>query len=167
MPGDVALVGCVIIVYLMNNYSVNCYCMRTTSALEKLIPSLINVSLIIALSLPIAWWFGFGVEWKMSAIISMYLFQVFDTHRTRSFQCFGMRIFGTVWQNTYSQFQRNTYSLLYTLSFSSVFFSVWFPFDLLLFNLFCVQLPCIYLTGTTCHGYLAGNMVTVISIKTV
>jgi hypothetical protein len=83
---------------------------------------------------------------------------VLDTHENIQFRCFGMRLFGTIWEKKYSRLQRNVYSVLYTLSFSTMFFSLYFPFDLLVVNLFFIQLPTVYFSGTTFHGLLSGNM---------
>ncbi len=132
--------------------------MRDTTPLEKLIPSVVNVALVLILSIPFYVWFGYSIEWKISAIFIFYIMQVIDTHEHLSFQCFGMRVFGTRWEKKYTQAQRNIYSVLYTLSFSTLLFYVFVPFDLLIFNLLCLQLPTILVSGTTLHGLLAGNM---------
>ena len=134
--------------------------MRDTSILEKLIPSLINAALVFALSLPFYFWFGFGLKWKISAILIFYILQVIDTHESVSFKCFGMRIFGSVWEKRYSRFQRNLYSILYTLSFSTLFFYIYSPFDLFLANMFLLQIPSILISHTTFHGLMAGGLKT-------
>ena len=69
-----------------------------------------------------------------------------------------MRIAGTVWEKPYTRFQRNIYSILYTLSFSTLFFHILFPFDLFIVNMMALQLPTIIISGTTLHGLLSGNM---------
>ena len=132
--------------------------MRDTTAIEKLLPSVLNAATALFLSLPFYFYFDFSLSWKLSVILIFYLLQVIDTHENLSFQCFGMRIFGTVWDKKYSRLQRNIYSILYTLSFTTLFFSIYFPFDLLLINLLLIQLPTIYFSGTTLHGLLSGNM---------
>lgn len=50
------------------------------------------------------------------------------------------------------------YTFLYSLSFSTIVIWIFYPFDLLLFNLLFIQLPTVLLTGTTLHGYLSGRM---------
>ena len=117
-----------------------------------------NATVAIAISLPVLYFFDFEIEWKLSAIIIFYLIQVADTHEHIDFRCLGMRIFGTVWAEKYSRFQRNVYSILYTLSFSTLFFYVIFPLDIFLFNIFVLQLPTILISGTTLHGLLAGGL---------
>jgi ABC-type long-subunit fatty acid transport system fused permease/ATPase subunit len=61
----------------------------------------------------------------------------------------------------YSKPKQITYSILYTLSFSTILFSIFFPFDLLLFNILLLQLPTIIFKKTTLQGYLSGNITTV------
>jgi len=139
--------------------------MRDTSILEKLIPSVINASVALILSLPFYFWFGLSVHWKISAILIFYILQVLDTHENLNFQCFGMRILGTCWEKEYSRLQRNLYSIFYTLSFSTFFFYIYFPFDLFIANMLLLQLPAIILSGTTLHGFLAGGLRTKIQNK--
>lgn len=134
--------------------------MRDTTIFEKLVPSIINAVITVTLSVPFYFLFGYGIEWKLSVIGIFYILQVIDTHENRHFSCFGMRIFGSVWEKSYSRFQRNCYSLLYTLSFSSLFFSVYFPFDLFLANMLLLQIPSILITQTTFHGLIAGGLKT-------
>lgn len=57
--------------------------------------------------------------------------------------------------------QRSTYEkacfiALYTLSFSTLLYDVWFTFDLLIINLVFFQLPFFLITGNTFHGYIGG-----------
>ncbi len=132
--------------------------MRDTTAIEKLLPSILNATFALLLSLPFYLYFGFGLTWKLSVIGIFYVLQVLDTHENMQFRCLGMRILGTVWEKRYTRLQKNIYSILYTLSFSTLFFYVYFPFDLLLINLLLLQLPAVYFSGTTLHGLLSGNM---------
>lgn len=132
--------------------------MRDTSVLEKLIPSILNAVISLLVSIPLLYFFGISYEWKFATILIFYILQVIDTHEHAEFRCFGMRIFGTVWEKEYSRMQRNIYSILYTLSFSTLFFSIFFPFDIFILNIILLQLPTIFITGTTLHGLLAGNM---------
>lgn len=82
---------------------------------------------------------------------------VFNNNR-----CLGMIIMGTYWNKEYSMKQRIIYALLYTLSYATVVFYIFFPFDLLIVNLFLLQLPFVILKKTTLHGYLSGNISTVV-----
>lgn len=132
--------------------------MRDTSILEKLIPSVINALVAVALSIPLYLWFGFGLGWKLSAILIFYIMQIIDTHENMNFRCFGMRIFGSTWEKEYSRFQRNLYSILYTLSFSTIFFYIYFPLDLFLANIVLLQIPSILISHTTFHSLVAGGL---------
>jgi hypothetical protein len=131
---------------------------RDTTILEKLLPSVLNSLLALLLSLPIFYFLGPSLEWKLSTILIFYLIQIVDTDGHSHFRCFGMTVFGTHWERGYTGLQRNIYTFLYTLSFSSLFLYVFFPFDLFLFNMFILQLPSVLLTGTTFHGFVSGNM---------
>ena len=53
------------------------------------------------------------------------------------------------------------YSFLYTLSFVTLFFHIFFYLDIFLINMLFIQIPCILLTKTTFHGYLSGGITTV------
>ena len=72
-------------------------------------------------------------------------------------RCLGMMLFGTTWSRSKKKGHEHLFIILYTVSFSSLFFSIWFPFDLFLVNILLLQLPSILLTKTTFHGFLSGN----------
>jgi len=73
----------------------------------------------------------------------------------------GMMIAKTYWEKDYPIVNQIIYAFLYTGSFATLFIWIWFPFDLFLFNMLFIQLPCILITGTTLHGLLSGRMITV------
>jgi hypothetical protein len=131
------------------------YAIRTTTALEKVIPSLINAIFAFGVATPalIAW--GPTLSWKFTVIIVFGLYEacMFLLFKDR---CFGMKIMDTYHKHHFNARQHVLYNILYTLSFSTTLIYVWFPCDLLLFNIFCIQLPCVLLTGTTLHGYVSG-----------
>ena len=68
----------------------------------------------------------------------------------------------TYYSGKYQKKNQLLYDIFYTASFSTIFFSILFPFDVLLLNILFIQLPMVLLTKTTLHGYLAGNVTTVI-----
>lgn len=72
-----------------------------------------------------------------------------------------MMVLGTQWEREYSTKNKLVFLILYTLSFSTLFFWVFFSFDLFLANILLLQIPMILMTGTTLHGFLSGNMTTV------
>ena len=132
--------------------------MRQTTVVEKLLASVYNALIALVISLPAGLYLGFETEWKFITVAIFFLMQVFDTHQHAAFRCFGMRIIGTHWARRYSAEQKALYSVLYTLSFATLFVHVYVPFDVFLFNMLFLQLPCILMTGTTLHGYLSGGM---------
>lgn len=129
--------------------------MKRTSAPEKLAASVINAGLAFILSAPFYLLWGFGFAWKLSAIVSFFVIE-FLFFLLGDDRDFGMRIVGSRWKGKYSIPRHLIYNFLYTLSFATLFFHVWFPFDVFFFNLLCLQLPTVLITGTTLHGYLSG-----------
>jgi hypothetical protein len=69
-----------------------------------------------------------------------------------------MIILGSKWKKKYPFLNQFIYIILYTLSFSTLLFYVFFPFDLFLANMFLFQLPMVLIKKTTLHGFLSGNM---------
>lgn len=67
------------------------------------------------------------------------------------------------WRDNYPLKNRIAYLVLYTASFASIFYYLIFPFDLLLINLFILQLPAILLEKSTFQQRFAGNMQTFFS----
>jgi hypothetical protein len=133
---------------------------RKTTFFEKLSASIINSLLALLITLPVALIFGFGSAWKIATVATFFLtttfFMIFNKNRD-----LGMIFNRTYWEMEYSLKQKVVYNLLYTLSFSTLFVKIFFPFDLFLINILFLQLPIIYLTGTTLHGYLSGRITTV------
>lgn len=134
--------------------------MKTTKWYEKLAASLINVAIVMALSGIFKPLIADEMERKGVLIVLFFSYNILRSYLP-SFRCAGMRLVGSYWRVQPSITQRMVYSVLYTLSFATWFIQIRFPFDLGLFNLLCLQLPCIALTGTTLHAWLSGNMITV------
>jgi len=135
--------------------------MRDTRIIEKIFPSIINTVLLLIITLPILYLRGPDLVWKLTIIGLFYIIQIGHTHENAEFRCFGMKVFGTRWKKKYTKLQRNIYSILYTLSFATLFISFYYPFDVFIINMLALQLPAVLLTGTTLHGYFSGNMRTV------
>lgn len=135
--------------------------MQPTNVIYKLLPSLINVALTFALSLPLALLFHFGLTWKLGWILIFFLYN-FVSELSFKKRDPGMLLIGTDYERQRSPSQKVIYVALYTVSFSTLLFHVFFIPDLLLANLLLLQLPCILLTGNTVHGYLSGNVRSVI-----
>ncbi|MFA5349232.1 MAG: hypothetical protein WC309_02595 [Candidatus Paceibacterota bacterium] len=132
--------------------------MRKSNALEKLGASIINTGAVLILSVPFYFLFhGFNLYWKLSFIGSFFFYNLFFLIFFDN-RCLGMRLLKTRWEREYPIINQLAFIFLYTLSFSSLLFWVYFPFDIFLFNMLLLQLPCVLFTGTTVHGLLSGRM---------
>jgi hypothetical protein len=131
------------------------YEVKTTNALEKFLPSFFNAIIAFGLATPILIIFGPSLYWRLSVILLFGLYETFIFIFQKD-RCFGMKIMDTYWRKHYTFRQHLIYNIFYTLSFSTVLFFIWFPLDLLVINLLCIQLPIVLFTGTTLHGYLSG-----------
>ena len=130
--------------------------MRPTNVFEKLGVSVINAAIAFIISSPFYFLWGSGIGWRVSVIVAFFviefIFFIFGHDRD-----IGMRVVKSKWKGRYSLWRHFIYNIFYTLSFSTLFFCIWFPFDMFLFNMFFIQLPMVLATGTTLHGYLAGT----------
>lgn len=131
---------------------------RRTNILEKALASLVNVIIVFLITLPFSFYMNI-LNWKFLTIGVFYVYSLYF-HYFGGNRCIGMKAVKTHWESKYDRKQFFVYSLLYTLSFSTLLFSVFFPFDLFILNVL-VQLTFIVMTGTTLHGYLSGDMHTV------
>ena len=128
--------------------------MKRTGILYKLLPSLANVAITFVFALPFLYFYGFSLEWKLAWIGIFFGYNLFC--EIVFGRCVGMMLCNTEYETCKSFLKNVLYVFLYTISFSTLLFYIWFPFDLLAINLFAIQLPCILLTGTTLHGLLSG-----------
>ncbi|MBI2507654.1 hypothetical protein HYV89_01745 [Candidatus Woesearchaeota archaeon] len=131
--------------------------MRQVSSIEKLINSVINVAVVSIAFLPFFLIVNNSLIKKL-IFISLFLlykliFVFFNKNRT-----FGMMITKTYWKKKYKIKQQVIHAVLYTASFSTLLFWIFFPFDLFLVNILLIQLPSMKLTGMTLHEYLCGGM---------
>lgn len=136
--------------------------MKLTNILQKLFSSIVIVLIIFVITIPVllinpSYSLIFKV-WVGAFFIYNLIFIIFFKNRD-----LGMMIIGTYWKEDYPILKQLLYAVLYTISFTTLFIWIFFPLDLFLFNMFCLQLPCVLLTGTTLHGYLSGKMVTVVN----
>lgn len=131
---------------------------RRTHAAEKLLTSLINGLVAVIASLP---WLLLEPErlHYQLLLVALFLVENLVSAMRGDRRLPGMWLQGTVWQRHYPLRQHVLHALLYSASFATAVFWVWFPGDLLLINLLLLQLPCVWRTGTTLHGWLAGGMV--------
>ncbi len=133
--------------------------MKNTNAIYKLLTSVINVLVTFILAIPFFLIYGVNIKWKISWIAIFFLYNIFFEFIYG--RCLGMILFKTYYESRKSPLRIFLYVALYTVSFSTLLFYIWFPFDLLLFNLLVLQLPCVLLTGATLHGLLSGGIKTV------
>jgi hypothetical protein len=130
---------------------------KNTNALQKLSVSIINTIFVVILSLPFYFIFGFTNTYKIILVLIFFLYNLSFIFLTKN-RCLGMIILNINWKEEYPIKQQILYVFLYSISFSTIVIWIFFPFDLLLFNLLFIQLPMVLLTGTTLHGYLSGKM---------
>jgi len=133
--------------------------MRKTGVLEKLIASVINVIIVFVLSLPLFFYFGLSKEWIYGTILIFFIYNLVILLLFNN-RCIGMCLVRTHWEKKYSPLSGFVYAILYTLSFSTLFIWIKFPFDLFILNMI-LQFICVSISGTTIHGYLSGRMHTV------
>lgn len=149
---------------MMTGYLINTH-YRKTTALEKLLTSLVNVAVVCVAAIPF-----FLLDDLPALTLKLILIGLFFLENTVAiifweYRLPGMLIQNTIWQCRYSKINQLIHAVMYTASFATLLFYVWLPGDLLLLNLLLVQLPCVLLTKTTFHGLMAGNMVDVKPVK--
>jgi hypothetical protein len=130
---------------------------KNTNAMQKLAVSIINTSIVALASLPFYLIFEFTTAYKITLVLLFFFYNLIFVF-TKDHRCIGMKILTIYWKEKYSTKKLLIYTLLYTLSFSTIVIWILFPFDLLIFNLIAIQLPCVLKTGTTLHGYLSGKI---------
>ena len=131
---------------------------KNTNALQKLSVSVINTLFVVLLSIPFyAIFHGLTIGYGITLVILFFLYNLSFIFLTKN-RCLGMILLNIHWKEEYTLKNQIIYVFLYSLSFSTIVIWIFFPFDLLLFNLLCIQLPCVLITGTTLHGYLSGKM---------
>ncbi len=130
---------------------------KNTNAIQKLSVSIINTFFVVLLSIPFYFLLGWGLYFRLVLVFLFFLYNLSFIFITKN-RCLGMILMNIYWKEEYSLVNQVIYVFLYTLSFSTIVIWIYFPFDLLLFNLLLIQLPCVLLTGTTLHGFLSGKM---------
>lgn len=131
--------------------------LRDTRPLEKLFTSAINVAVALVFLVPFFWVDFSALELKW-IFIGLFLLQNLVAISFFDYRLPGMVVQNTQWKHPYPLPNQLVHALLYSASFATLLFWVWFPGDLLLINLLLLQWPCIQLTGTTMHGWLSGGM---------
>lgn len=132
--------------------------MRVTTYWEELVASLADIIVIGVITLLLHSKFA-SIPWQIIAIVTFFLYSLLFL-MTPSKRDLGMFVVKSYWKEPYSLQAFVIYTVLYTLSFSTLFVQILFPFDILILNLIAQAIVIRY-TGTTIHGYLAGNITTV------
>ncbi len=133
---------------------------RKTNAFEKIFATSLGIFLFSPIILFLLFFNLPFLFIKLFCILLFFLVSLFTgLYRVRTP---GLKILNAKWDKYPPIKNLILYSFLYTLSFSTLFFYVLFPFDLLILNLFLFQLPCVILKGTTLHAFLSGRGKTVI-----
>lgn len=135
--------------------------MSETTPFEKLLNSAINVCFILVVSLPLVFTSEISIIMKKIIVIILFLIYKIIIIIFNNNISIGMMITKTRWKEQYSLKNKIIHAILYTLSFSTLLFWIFFPFDLFLINIVLLQIPTLYLKGTTFHGYFSGNMRTI------
>ncbi|MFA6417468.1 MAG: hypothetical protein WCW61_04800 [Patescibacteria group bacterium] len=128
---------------------------RTTVAYQKFLASLVNAISVAIISFPIFYFLGFDFYFKLSLIIIFFIYETLFIF-TKNKRDFGMLAVSSYWNDNVSSWRYFFYNILYTISFSTLLFHIWFPFDLFFINIIFVQLTCVLMTGDTLHGGLTG-----------
>ena len=128
---------------------------RYTNALEKLFISIVNFVIVFMVSIPFLLYFGFTMQYRIILSFLFLLQNIFYIFFTKN-RYLGMILLNAHWKKKYTLQKQLLYAFLYSLSFTTCVIWIYFPFDLLIFNLIFIQLPFIIFTGKTLHGYFAG-----------
>jgi hypothetical protein len=127
--------------------------MKKTNSLDKLSVSIINLIVVLIPTIPF-WFIG---SWRLALVVIFMIYQIAVVF-TRTRQSIGMKLLGIRWAKNYSLKDHLIFAILYSASFATIVIWIFFPFDLLIFNLLFIQLPMVLTTGYTLHGYLSGKM---------
>ena len=132
--------------------------MRKATSVDKFMSSIINAIVVFLFFLPVLIFFDFSILVKkiifiVFMVIYRILFIVINENRS-----IGMILMGTYWEKRYPLSKQILHAILYTVSFSTLLFWIFFPFDLFLINLLLFQLLSMKLTGMTLQEYLSGGM---------
>ena len=121
---------------------------RTINIPEKLFLSSIKLIISLIISTPFFLLWGLSVEWKISVIVISFLYSVFFLIFNKN-RGMAMIITRTYWEKHYSWLNHVIFIILYTLSFSTLFFWIVFPFDLFIANML------VSAVGSTDSQYIA------------
>lgn len=134
--------------------------MKNTNAFQKFSSSLINAIVVFIVTLPFLSLTDNLLVKRLIVIVTFFVYCLIFMFLNEN-RDLGMIMTKSYWKAKYSIKNQLLFNFLYTLSFATLFFHIYFPLDLFLINMILVQLPFVLITGTTFHGYFSGKMVTV------
>jgi len=134
--------------------------MKTTSIFEKISASIINIVITFIIYLPFHYLINTVFYKKITLVIIFFLYNLIFLIFNKN-KCLWMMIMKTKYEKNYPLKNKLLYIIFYTLSFASLFFSIYFPFDLFLANMIFLQLPIIITKKTTFHWYISWNIKTI------
>ena len=135
--------------------------MKNTNLFQKLFSSVINAIVVFVISLPFIS-FSENILFKRLIVVGIFFVYCLVFMFLNKNRDLGMIIMKSYWRENYPTKNQFLYNVLYTLSFATLFFHIFFPLDLFLINMLFLQLPFVLITGTTLHGYFSGKMITVV-----
>lgn len=130
---------------------------RRAFVFQKVLASLINTSVVVMAGTALLPLVSSVLAWKIVVVGIFFLYNLVFLASPRK-RCLGMMIAGTEWERAYPLKQHLLLNVFYTASFAALFWWLWFPFDLFLYNMLIVQLPSVMITGSTFHGFISGRM---------
>jgi len=127
--------------------------------MQIILPLIINCLIVFVLGVLLA-----PFQYLPAKIFIILLFFLYNLyflifHQGRDL---GMFLLDIDWRDDYQLKIKIVHLVLYTASFASIFYYLLFPFDLLLINIFVLQVPTILLKESTFPEKFAGNMQTVL-----
>lgn len=123
--------------------------------LQKFSPPILNSMIIVGIGIILAPFQILPPKIFIVILFVIYNLGCFLFNKNRDL---GMAMVGVYWKQNYNRAQQLFYIILYTLSFTSIFFHIFFPFDLLLFNVVLLQVPSLFYGGMYFQNLLAGKM---------
>lgn len=113
---------------------------KTSSIFDKLLTSALNVLIVVLISLPFILIAESLIVKKFIIIGIFLLYCLFISIFNKGIYPY-MALSGEKWKENYPLKKHVIHSVLYTLSFSTLLFSIFFPFDVFIFNMLLLQLP--------------------------
>lgn len=115
--------------------------MQPITITDKIANSLINCGVVIIVFIFLLPFLNLPTLHKQILIVMLFLvyklmFMLFNKNRT-----LGMIITKTYWKKEYPFWKQLLHTILYTASFSTLIFWIFFPFDVLIANIIILQLP--------------------------